>query len=82
MLGFWPREEHILFGRGGAGDKAEEDLTVESQAFVAKETAKCRVMVGGNVGGGELGKQVVQYMADSAAPCIMTPDAGGRTNFR
>ena len=59
-----------------------EDLTVEAQAFVAKETGKCRVMVGEEVGGGELGKQVVQYIADSAATCNMTPDADGLTNYR
>ena len=27
-------------------------------------------------------KQVVQYIADSAATCNMTPDAGGLTNYR
>ena len=31
-----------------------EDLTVEAQAFIAKETGKCSVMVGEEVGGGEL----------------------------
>ena len=30
----------------------------------------------------EPGKQVVQYIADSAATCIMTPDADGLTNYR
>ena len=38
---------------------SEEDLAVRAQAFVAKETRKCRVMVGEKVGGGALGKQVV-----------------------
>ena len=38
-------------------------------------------MVGELVGGGELGKQVVQYIADSAATCNMTPDADGFTNY-
>ena len=61
---------------------SEEDLAVEAQAFVAKETGKCRVMVGEEVGGGQLGKQVVQYIADSAATCNMTPDADGPTNYR
>ena len=61
---------------------SEEDLAVEAQAFVAKETGKCRVMSGGKVGGGELGKQVVQYIADSAATCHMTPYADGLTNHR
>ena len=36
---------------------SEEDLTVEAQAFVAKETCKCSVMVGEQVGSEELGKQ-------------------------
>ena len=39
----------------------EEDLAVGVQALVAKGTGKCRMMVGEEVGGGELGKQVVQY---------------------
>ena len=60
----------------------EEDLAVEAQTFVAKETGKCRVMVGEEVRGGELGKQVVQYIADSAATCHMTPDADSLTNYR
>ena len=74
----------MLIGRGGAGDGAasEEGLAVEAQAFVAKETGKCSVMVVGEVGGGELSKQVVQYIADSAATCKMTPDADGLTNYR
>ena len=38
---------------------SEEDLAVEAQAFVAKETGECSVMVGKEVGGGRLGKQVV-----------------------
>ena len=46
---------------------SEEDLAMEAQAFIAKETGKCRVAVGEEVGGGELGKQVMQYIADSAA---------------
>ena len=59
-----------------------EDLAVEAQAFVAKEIGKCRVVVGEEVGGGELGKQVMQYIADSAATCNMTPDADGLANYR
>ena len=39
-------------------------------------------MVGEEVRGGELGKQVVQYIADSAATCNMTPDADDLTNYR
>ena len=61
---------------------SEEDFAVETQAFVAKETGKCRVMVGEQVGGGELGKQVVQYIADSAATCNMTPDVDALTSYR
>ena len=40
------------------------------------------MMVGEEVRGGELGKQVVQYIADSAATCNMAPDADGLTNYR
>ena len=46
---------------------SEEGLAVEPQAFITKETGKCRVVFGEKVGGGELGKQVVQYIADSTA---------------
>ena len=42
----------------------------------------CSVMVREEVGGGELGKQVVQYVADRAATCNMTPDADGLANCR
>ena len=38
---------------------SEADLAVEAQAFVMKGTGKCSVMVREEVGGGELGKQVV-----------------------
>ena len=61
---------------------SEEDLAVEAQTLVAKERGKCRVMVGEEVGGGELGKQVVQHIADSAATCKTTPDANIFTNYR
>ena len=61
---------------------SEEDLAVEAQAFVANETGKYSVLVGEKVGGGELGKQVVHYIADSAATCNMAPDADGITNYR
>ena len=53
---------------------SEDDFAVEGQAFVAKETEKRSVMVGEEVGGGNLGKQVVQYIADSVATLNMTPD--------
>ena len=35
-----------------------------------------------DVGGGELGKQIEQYIVDSAATCNMTPDVESRTNYR
>ena len=59
---------------------SEEDLAME--VHVAKETGKCGVMVEEEVGGGALGKQAVQYIADSAATCNMTPDADGLTNYK
>ena len=46
---------------------SETNRAVEAQAFEAKETGKCRAMVGEEVGGGELRKQVVQSIPDSAA---------------
>ena len=45
---------------------AEDIFAVKAQAFVAKETGKCSVMVGEEVVGGELGKQVAQYITDRA----------------
>ena len=35
---------------------SEKNLAMEAHAFVAKETCKCSVTVGEDVGGGELGK--------------------------
>ena len=61
---------------------SETNRAVEAQAFEAKEAGKCRAMVGEEVGGGELRKQVVQSIPDSAATCHMTPDADGLTNYR
>ena len=52
-----------------------------AQAFVSKETGKGSMMVGEEVGGGKLGKQVVQYIAGSASTCNMTLDAAGLTNY-
>ena len=40
------------------------------------------MMVGEEVGDGEPGQQVVQYIADSAATCNMTPDANDLANYR
>ena len=61
---------------------SKEDRAVEAQAFVAKETGKCSVVVGEEVGGRELGKQVVHYVADSAATCYLTPNADCLTYYR
>ena len=61
---------------------SEEDLAVESQAFAATEAGKCNAAIDDRVGGEALDKQVVQYIADSAATCNMTPDADGLTNYR
>ena len=51
-----------------------EDLALGAQAFVAKETGMCRMMVREEVGGGEPGRKVVT--------CNMTSDADGLTNYR
>ena len=61
---------------------SEEDLAVESQAFAATEAGKCNAAIDDRVGGEASDKQVVQYIADSAATCNMTPDADGLTNYR
>ena len=61
---------------------SEEDPALEIQAFAATEAGKCSAMIDDRVGGGALDKQVVQYIADSAATCNMTPDADGLTNYR
>ena len=49
---------------------------------MAKGTDECRVMDGETVRGRELGKQVVQYIADSATTCKMTPHIDGYTDYR
>ena len=49
---------------------------------MAKETGKCRVVVGEKVGCGELGKQAMQYIDDIAATCNMSPDTDGLTDYR
>ena len=61
---------------------SEEDLAVEIQAFAATEAGKCSATIDDRVGDEALDKQVVQYIADSAATCNMTPDADGLTNHR
>ena len=61
---------------------SKEDLAVEAQTFAVTEAGKCSVTIGDTVGGVALDKQVVQYIADSAATCNMTPDTDGLTNYR
>ena len=61
---------------------SEEYPAVEIQAFAATEAGKCSATIDDRVGGEALDKQVVQYIADSAATCNMTPDADGLTNYR
>ena len=61
---------------------SEEDPALEIQAFAATEAGKCSTTIDDRVGGEALDKQVVQYIADSAATCNMTPDADGLTNYR
>ena len=60
---------------------SEEDLAVEAQTFAVTEADKCSVTIGDVVGGVVLDKQLVQYIADSAATCNMTPDADSLTNI-
>ena len=61
---------------------SEEDPAMEIQAFAAIEAGKCSATIDDRVGGEALDKQVVQYIANSAATCNMTPDADGLTNYR
>ena len=75
----------MLIGRDGADDEstdARRGSRRGSKAFVTKKIGKCSVMVGEEVGVGEVGKQVVQYVTDGAATCNTTPDADGLTNYR
>ncbi|CAN0447905.1 unnamed protein product [Pylaiella littoralis] len=65
------------------GAESDEDTAVDALAFAAADNSgKYSAMNGSDVGGGALGKQVVSYIADSAATCNMTPDADGLTNYR
>ena len=54
----------------------------EEKVLEAKATGKCSLRIGGEVGDGELNKQVAQYIADSGATFHLTPDADGLTNYR
>ena len=60
----------------------EEDLAVEAQAFAVSEAGKCSVTIGDAVGGVASDKQVMHYIADSAATCNMTPNSDGLTCYR
>ena len=60
----------------------EEDLAVEAQAFAVSEAGKRSVTIGDAVGGVALDKQVMHYIADSAATCNMTPNSDGLTCYR
>ena len=60
----------------------EEDLAMEAQTFAVTEAGKCSMTIGDVVEGVALDKQVMQYIADSAATSNMTPDADGLTNYR
>ena len=60
----------------------EEDLAVEAQAFAVSEAGKCSVTIGDAVGGVALDKQVMHYIADSAATCSMTPNSDGLTCYQ
>ena len=73
----------MLIGRGGAGDGASDVRRGSRRGgsgVCDKEIGKCSGIVGEDVEGGELGKQVVQYIAVSAATCNMTPVTDGLTN--
>ena len=61
---------------------SEEDPALEIQAFAATEAGKYSTTIDDRVGGEALDKQVVQYIADSAATCNKTPEADGLTNYR
>ena len=61
---------------------SEEDPALDIQAFAATEAGKCSATIDDRVGNEALDKQVVQYIADSAATCNMTPGADGLTNYR
>ena len=55
---------------------------MEAQAFTVSEAGKCSVTIGDAVGGVALDKQVMHYIADSAATCSMTPNSDGLTCYR
>ena len=59
-----------------------DDDSQEEKVFAANATGKCSLRKVEESGDEELDKQVAQYIADSGAPCHMTPDADGLTNYR
>lgn len=54
----------------------------DAQAFTASEAGKCSAMIGDEVGSEALDKQVVQFIAGSAATCNLTLDADGLNKYR
>ena len=76
----------MLLGRGGAADGSADvrrgSRRGSSGVRGKRNTGNWSVMAREEVGGGELGKQVVQYIADSASTCNTTQDASGFTNYR
>ena len=76
----------MLVGRGGAVDGSADvrrgSCRGSSGVRGKRNTGNWSVMAREEVGGGELDKQVVQYIADSASTCNTTQDAGGFTNYR
>ena len=59
----------------------EDDLTAEAEAYMVQGTGEKKLTARDEIGNGDLGKQVEQYIADSAATCNMTPNADGLTNY-
>ena len=49
----------------------------EEKVLAVKETGKCILRTGDEVGDELLDKQVAQKIADSESTCHMTPDANG-----
>ena len=57
-------------------------VATTSPLAAVSDAGKCSATIDDRVGGEALDKQVVQYIADSAATCNMTPDADGLTHYR
>ena len=69
-------------GFGHEESSCPSDMAVMVMELPVSEEDKCNAAIDDRVGGEALDKQVVQYIADSAATCNMTPDADGLTNYR